>query len=383
MLNKNNNGDNEKKWNTLIAASVASTCSVLIGSPFDSLKVRLQTSQSKADMKNNNSASWNMMTNVYRREGFRGFFRGILPPLLSVNVVKTLSISVYEHFANSSNFNITNIIQNNNSDYDGDNKYGRWFLSGCLAGVSTSVISSPMEMIRNQRILNDHRISAIAEVSTKSSLTSSLIIDGRPLRATTWSYFKRVYEIGGVRRGLYRGYSLHLIRESLGTGIYWLVYESVHHFVHLFNNRNLKSPIVSTSGSSDINTNGTQQTKNVNTHRREGGMVVHFVAGSMTGIAAWLVVFPVDLIKNQYQKQLFPSSRSLLAAINNSHNNNSIMTGTIRYLSSETIWDCIRETYRNAGMRGFYRGMGPCIMRAVPIHGVTLLVYEFCLSKLR
>jgi hypothetical protein len=39
------------------------------------------------------------------------------------------------------------------------------------------------------------------------------------------------------------------------------------------------------------------------TGRREGAYPVgHFMAGGLTGIIAWVVIFPFDLIKNVYQK---------------------------------------------------------------------------------
>ena len=41
---------------------------------------------------------------TYRDEGVRGFFRGVLPPLVTVSIIKSISFSVYEetkHFCKS------------------------------------------------------------------------------------------------------------------------------------------------------------------------------------------------------------------------------------------------------------------------------------------
>jgi solute carrier family 25 folate transporter 32 len=38
--------------------------------------------------------------------------------------------------------------------------------------------------------------------------------------------------------------------------------------------------------------------------------------------------------------------------------------------------DCIRRTYRGEGLRGFYKGLAPNLLRVVPATMITFLVYE-------
>lgn len=40
------------------------------------------------------------------------------------------------------------------------------------------------------------------------------------------------------------------------------------------------------------------------------------------------------------------------------------------------VRDCVRSMYQTAGVRGFYSGLFPTMIRAFPIHSVNFLVYE-------
>lgn len=320
------------RYQTALAASGASMCSVILGSPFDSIKVRMQTQRVP-------HTAWESTKYVWRTEGLRGFFRGIVPPLISVNIVKTTSVTVYEAMR-------ANLLLNNGSSVNSSSQWKSplvYFLSGCTAGLVTSAISCPMEMIRNQRIIYDRKVlsnsSSFVEanlLSNPSASTTTKLQRARliPKAATTVAYFRKLYQIGIVD-GIYRGYTLHLLRESIGTGIYWTIYESMHRIPFI-------SPTGTRQGATDFG---------------------HFLAGSFTGSLAWIFVFPLDLVKNVYQKQVFalPADRM-------------------------SISQCIKHIYTSKGKMNllvFYTGMWPTMLRAFPIHGVNLLIYEWLLKFLR
>ena len=65
---------------TLIASAAAGVSSTVVGFPFDNIKARMQTHYFPS------------MTNCFRetiqREGFRGLFRGIGPPLVTISITK-------------------------------------------------------------------------------------------------------------------------------------------------------------------------------------------------------------------------------------------------------------------------------------------------------
>jgi len=43
---------------------------------------------------------------------------------------------------------------------------------------------------------------------------------------------------------------------------------------------------------------------------------------------------------------------------------------------------CIKATYNASGIRGFYAGIGPTLIRAFPIHSINFMVYEYFLKLL-
>ena len=47
------------------------------------------------------------------------------------------------------------------------------------------------------------------------------------------------------------------------------------------------------------------------------------------------------------------------------------------------MWQAVGLTWRNEGLPGFYRGLGPALIRVLPQSALTLTVYEKVLQALR
>lgn len=72
------------------------------------------------------------------------------------------------------------------------------------------------------------------------------------------------------------------------------------------------------------------------------------IAGGLGGIAAWVVSYPVDVIKSRMQT----------------------------YDEYKGIWDCAVKSYRAEGHRVFFTGLGTTVVRSFPVNAVIFLVYE-------
>ena len=72
---------------------------------------------------------------------------------------------------------------------------------------------------------------------------------------------------------------------------------------------------------------------------------VLLLAGGMAGICAWIVTYPVDIIKSRIQAD---------------------MTG--KYSG---LWDCLKQSYQESGMMSFTRGLAPTLLRAFPTNAAT------------
>ena len=74
----------------------------------------------------------------------------------------------------------------------------------------------------------------------------------------------------------------------------------------------------------------------------------------MAGIGFWFFIYPIDLIKSKLQVVKVDSQQQWGGS------------GAL----AKGIW--ARE-----GLKGFYRGLTPCLLRAFPSAAVTFLVYEY------
>ena len=77
-----------KEYRTSVAAGVSGFFGVLVGYPFDNMKTRMQTHY-YASMSD-------CIRKTAKSEGIGGFYRGVVPPLFTVSLLKSLTFSIYE-----------------------------------------------------------------------------------------------------------------------------------------------------------------------------------------------------------------------------------------------------------------------------------------------
>lgn len=80
--------------------------------------------------------------------------------------------------------------------------------------------------------------------------------------------------------------------------------------------------------------------------------VATFFAGGCAGMTMWTLYYPLDFIKSTAQ------ARNI---------------NTKKPVSPFTI---ARSVYQKKGVRGFYHGIRPAVLRAFPTHACIFLVYE-------
>ncbi|KAI4314811.1 hypothetical protein L6164_027680 [Bauhinia variegata] len=105
--------------------------------------------------------------------------------------------------------------------------------------------------------------------------------------------------------------------------------------------------------------------KESETHHHNGDKVLnsvdYAVLGASSKVAAILLTYPFQVIRARLQQR--PSS-----------------DGVPRYMDS---WHVIKETARFEGVRGFYRGITPNLLKNVPASSITFIVYENVLKLLK
>jgi len=134
---------------------------------------------------------------------------------------------------------------------------------------------------------------------------------------------KLVAHGGGVGRGLYRGTGVTLLREAQAYGVWFLAFEYLMKRTMLHTKRE------------DI----------------PGWKITLY--GGLAGEALWLASYPLDVVKSKLQTD-------------------GLRTGEQQY--SGAI-DCARKVWAKEGVVGFWRGLAPTLMRAMPVSAGTFFVY--------
>lgn len=135
--------------------------------------------------------------------------------------------------------------------------------------------------------------------------------------------FKSIYASSGII-GIYKGLLPTLFRESVGLGIYFATYEAL-----------IARELASTG---------------LSRAELPGWKLCMF--GGLSGYTLWFGIYPVDVIKCKLQTDLLtkPNYRGSL--------------------------DVFKDIALRAGIRGFYKGFLPTILRAAPANGATFAVFE-------
>ncbi len=250
---------------TVVTAGTASLVSTAASFPFDSVKSRLQV--------RDYPSIWACAKAVVREEGFRGFFRGVTIPLITISFVRTSSFSIYYN---------TKAYLHRQGIFDSP-RLLHTALSGAAGGATSGIIiscgSAPFELVKVQRQL-EYLIAVQKGLVKKAPQGGS---GGRTfVPQSGFQAAANIYRNFGGIKGFYMGFPLHMARDTFGTALYFGFYDTIRSLV----SRHSKTE----PGRASPSLYGIP------------GPVVSFLSGSSAGILSWLIVYPVDLIKTKVQR---------------------------------------------------------------------------------
>ncbi|KAH8880361.1 mitochondrial carrier [Thozetella sp. PMI_491] len=287
----------------LFSGAAGGIAQVLIGQPFDIVKVRLQTS-------NQYSSAFTAAASIWKNEGPLAFYKGTLTPLLGIGACVSIQFGAFHsarRYLESYNASKDSSFVPGTSQLG----YGEYYAAGAFAGVANSVISGPIEHVRIRLQTQPHG--------------AARLYNG------PWDCVRKLMAQGGGVSGLYRGEAVTILREATAYGMWFLTFE------YLMN--------------ADVRRNRID--------RKEVPSYKIAFYGGLAGEALWLASYPFDVVKSKMQTDAFGSAQ--------------------RY---KTMRDCFAQTWRAEGMRGFWKGIGPTLLRAMPVSGGTFAVAEMTLRAI-
>lgn len=151
---------------------------LLVGHPFDTVKVHLQTQDYKNPLY---KGTYDCLKKIILKDSFAGLYRGISSPIASISVLNAIVFGVYGN------------VQRRTADPD---SLVAHFLAGSAAGLSQSIICSPMELVKSRlQIQND--------------------IPNAVKHKNPWSCLRHIWKNEG-RRGVFKGLGITVTRDIPG-----------------------------------------------------------------------------------------------------------------------------------------------------------------------
>lgn len=263
----------------------------LIGHPFDTVKVRLQTS-------NRFKGPVDCVLQTLKKEGIPGFFKGITPPMcgwVMMDSVMLGSLTIYRRLVKERIY----------PDHSKLPLTGHC-IAGLGAGWTVSFVAAPVETVKA-------RLQVQYDAGTK--------LYSGPIDCVL-----KLFRNDGLR-SLYKGLIPTMIFRS--NFVFWW-------------------------GSYEVFTQWFTQ----NTTMSIGS--INFWAGGLSATVFWIFAYPSDVVKQ------------------------IIMTDSIEKPRFTTYRDAVKYVHiERGGLRGFFKGFMPSIMRSFPANAGALAAFEFTMRLLK
>ena len=305
-----------------LAGLASGVAGLTISQPFDTLRVRAQVLQQPLRR--------SLYGTVYRA-GVRGLYRGVVPSLCTTVLVSTTVFTSLE-FAKR---RISTLCP----AFAERSPLLTIFLAGGYSGFAASVLTSPLHRVKVQ--LQARELPGRQGPSTGHTVQSAV----RCARA--------VLRFEGLR-GMYLGWRVQMLSESLGRGVYFGTYEMCKRVcwpnaaageARLGRRRQRRRQPRPTPPLPSGNTDDITSTSVI-------PLAGRVASGAASGLVGWTVIYPVDVVKNRIQAQA---------------------VGTGAKMPWSTV---VRRLWEADGPAAFFRGWSVMALRALPVSSIALPVYD-------
>lgn len=189
-------------------------------------------------------------------------------------------------------------------------------IAGGAGGAAGSLVSCPVELVRTKMTMQ-----------RRAMLASSVAASAGNVEVTykgSLDCFRKVLGSYGVK-GLYRGYTSTLVRDIQGYAWFFLGFEAM-----------VQAFLAAGHGHTKEDLNYLQV----------------MAAGVAAGFGLWGSMFPIDTIKSKMQADNLANP------------------------TYKSTMDCLRQTLKQEGQTGLWRGFSAAMYRAIPVNASIFLAVE-------
>jgi solute carrier family 25 (mitochondrial adenine nucleotide translocator), member 4/5/6/31 len=293
-------------WKEAVAGAIAGTLSRSVVAPIERVKLILQLrgslgSEKTAPPRQNALA---VARTIYREQGIISFWRGNLPNCLRVSGSAALNFTCMDYYKHAGQSMLERVVVQNDSSASTLQRKRRLvssLVSGGLAGATSTTLLYPLEFAR-----------------TRLAMDGGTTSSPRKYKGM-WHAVVSIFKTDGIV-GLYQGYGIALVGGIVYRLLYLGGYDALKGEVLFAKNRQ-------ESGSEKALTWG---------ERVASAQVISLAAGTLS--------YPLDSVRRRMMMQAGKALEKRLYR-------NSI--------------HCISCIFTTEGIRGFYLGLGPNIVRSV------------------
>ncbi|RKF53173.1 Solute carrier family 25 member 39 [Golovinomyces cichoracearum] len=271
------------------------------------------------------TSTFDGLQKIARQEGFTTLWRGLSPTLIMGIPANIIYFTGYDWLRFDKNSFVNKLFSDNYAP----------LLAGSIARIVAGTVVSPIEMIRTRMQ---------ARTST----------GGNHFAKTVKGINKTIATHG--YSSLWRGLTLTLWRDVPFSGIYWWGYETIRENLTAFRNKEREKIQRSESSNKQF----------IQNHTRESHSETFsdsFIAGSISGAVASILTMPFDVGKTR--RQVFVGS-------------SSVIIGDAKTLAPEErsmlrfLWHILQEE----GISGLWRGCIPRTLKVAPACAIMISCYE-------
>ncbi|KAL4783365.1 mitochondrial carrier domain-containing protein [Aspergillus varians] len=233
------------------AGGVGGVCAVVVGHPFDLVKVRMQTAAQGVY-----SGAIDVVKKTIAREGLaRGLYAGVSAPLVGVTPMFAVSFWGYD-LGKTLVSSLSEVeVKNNTPQYT----IGQISAAGFFSAIPMTLITAPFE-----------RVKVLLQIQGQNPPPPGQ----KPKYSGGVDVVRQLYKEGGIK-SVFRGSAMTLARDGPGSAAYFAAYEYIK--------RSLTPKDANGNVTGDLS------------------LPAVLAAGGAAGIAMWIPVFPVDTIKSRLQ----------------------------------------------------------------------------------